>query len=176
MKLIEWPYYRADFLLTQGLSATAPSRFWSNVYVGPRCWMWSGYSADKRYGRLSRGIKPRGIAAHRLSWILHFGPIPDGLHVLHRCDVTMCVRPDHLWLGTDRDNHLDCLAKGRWHQLHYHGVPSEQCHTVKLTWDIIEAIRRDFALGCVTQTDLARRYDVNQTTISKIVLHKTWIR
>jgi hypothetical protein len=51
--------------------------------------------------------------AHRMSWEMHFGPIPEGMLVLHHCDVRRCVRPDHLFLGTARDNTRDMIAKGR---------------------------------------------------------------
>lgn len=53
------------------------------------------------------------MMAHHASWIIHFGPIPAGERVLHRCDVTLCVRPDHLFLGTLGHNSFDMAAKGR---------------------------------------------------------------
>ena len=76
------------------------------------CWVWMGALSGKGYGKLM--LKEHRLeSAHRLSWLLHRGPIPDGLHVLHRCDVRTCVNPDHLFLGTNLDNIRDRIAKGR---------------------------------------------------------------
>ena len=75
--------------------------------------MWRG-ALTAGYGAIRRGARGAGVAhSHRLSWEIHNGPIPDGMWVLHRCDVRACVRPDHLWLGTQQENNADCVAKGR---------------------------------------------------------------
>lgn len=83
--------------------------FESFVLIEPNCgcWLWNGSSLERGYGRF------RGSLAHRVSWVLHNGPIPDGMHVCHRCDVTACVNPAHLFLGTALDNIRDMHAKGR---------------------------------------------------------------
>jgi hypothetical protein len=88
-------------------------RFWERVPNRPadECWMWTGPRWWDGYGRAGN----RG--AHRLSWIIAFGPIPDGLHVCHRCDAPLCVNPAHLFLGTNEDNRRDMLRKAR----HAHG-------------------------------------------------------
>ncbi|MGD9885811.1 MAG: HNH endonuclease signature motif containing protein [Reyranella sp.] len=79
------------------------------------CWIWTG--KGQRYGHVSVGtIKDgdrRTALAHRVSWELYRGPIPDGILVCHRCDVTFCVRPDHLFLGDAKANNADALSKGR---------------------------------------------------------------
>src|SRR5690606_18431715 len=88
-------------------------RFWSKVTKGESCWEWGGY-VDKQsgYGKLAmRPGPPTG--AHRVSWQLHNGPIPEGMWVLHSCDNPKCVRPDHLFLGTPLDNSRDMVSKGR---------------------------------------------------------------
>lgn len=80
------------------------------------CWEWTGTLDAYGYGVLtvSTTLSPsRKAKAHRLAWELAAGPIPPGLHVLHRCDNRRCVRPDHLFLGDQRDNMRDALAKGR---------------------------------------------------------------
>jgi hypothetical protein len=76
------------------------------------CWIWMGAIEDERgYGLVYVGAKRTG--AHRYSWQLHNGPIPDGVLVCHRCDVPSCVNPDHLFLGSKKDNYDDSRSKGR---------------------------------------------------------------
>jgi len=80
------------------------------VQGGDGCWLWTGSTGRGGYGQLSYAGKYQ--RAHRVAWILTFGEIPPGMFVLHRCDVPPCCRPDHLFLGTQRDNIHDMLQKG----------------------------------------------------------------
>lgn len=75
------------------------------------CWLWEGAVDRYGYGKIRDNC--HRVQAHRVSWILHNGPIPEGLCVLHKCDVPGCVNPDHLFLGTNKDNTQDALKKGR---------------------------------------------------------------
>lgn len=86
-------------------------RFWQNVGVSADCWEWQGTKDSKGYGLITD--RRKNIGAHRLSWQLCYGPIPDGLYVCHSCDNPSCVRPEHLFLGTNQDNQRDASAKGR---------------------------------------------------------------
>jgi hypothetical protein len=89
-------------------------RFWDKVFKSPEpngCWLWQGKLNSKGYGTTTAWAKT--ISTHRLSYILEHGSIPEDMHVLHKCDVRNCVRPDHLFIGTNHDNVLDCLHKGR---------------------------------------------------------------
>lgn len=95
-------------------------RFWAKVRKADgddACWTWAGASRGPGYGVLQTGSRmdgTRGMAlAHRVSWELHYGPIPEGLWVLHQCDRPSCVRPEHLFLGTPQDNTDDMWRKGR---------------------------------------------------------------
>lgn len=90
-------------------------RFWRQVEKGAGdddCWLWvRATTSQGRYGYFK--WQNRSWQAHRAAWTLTHGPIPDGLVVCHRCDVTLCVRPDHLFLGTQADNVRDMWEKGR---------------------------------------------------------------
>lgn len=92
-------------------------RLWALVNVGAPddCWEWQGGRHRFRYGRLGLGGERgrRTEYAHRISYILAHGPIPEGLYVCHHCDNPPCCNPDHLFLGTPSDNARDMSAKGR---------------------------------------------------------------
>jgi hypothetical protein len=91
---------------------SATVRFWSKVpnRTPGQCWNFTGF-CGKGYGQFSVSKVP--IRAHRFSWELEHGPIPDSLRVLHSCDNPSCVNPEHLFLGTDKDNQHDAIKKGR---------------------------------------------------------------
>lgn len=106
--------------MTEAPRPSTEEKFWSRVDKrGPdECWPWTGGRNTDGYGKAPRatGSRPIGrgyTAAHRVSWAIHFGPVPDGLWVLHHCDNPPCVNPAHLWLGTNLDNIRDRDAKGR---------------------------------------------------------------
>lgn len=96
-------------------------RFWNRVEKTNGCWQWTGSTDTNGYGQL-RIPGPRSshkkVRTSRYSWVLHYGPIPNGMLVLHTCDNRRCVRPDHLWLGTQADNMADMSNKGR-HPYHH---------------------------------------------------------
>jgi hypothetical protein len=88
-------------------------RFWEKTRFTPSgCWEWQATIQKNGYGHFMRS-KRKPIMAHRMAYELAYGSIPEGLHVLHRCDNRRCVRPDHLWVGTHSDNMRDMHAKGR---------------------------------------------------------------
>ncbi|HAM40847.1 MAG TPA: hypothetical protein DCP69_05785 [Candidatus Omnitrophica bacterium] len=98
-------------------------------------------------------------SAHRAMWRLAYGPIPEGIRVLHHCDNPSCVRPDHLYLGTAADNGRDMSARRR--------------NRTKLMPEQVRLIRKHYTLGQTMDT-LAAEYSVSQTTIAKIIHRRTW--
>lgn len=137
------------------------------------CWLWSGGTTGFGYGVVggSRGATKVATGAHRVSWeVAHGRHVPDGLQVLHRCDVPACCRPDHLFLGTARDNVRDCVAKGRHARL---GLPGELHPRAKLTLAAVAEIRARASGGARTRT-LAREYGVSPSAIRFAVTGKTW--
>lgn len=149
-------------------------RFWAKVDKnGPGgCWLYTGAKSFYGYGFMQNPIakKPKFINAHKLSWLLLKGPIPDGLHVLHKCDVTACCNPDHLFLGTAKANAEDKVAKKR----HVYG---ERTPGAKLTEDDVRQIRKDFVRTSYKFTNadvLAARYGVGKGTILNAALRKKW--
>jgi hypothetical protein len=89
-------------------------RFFAKVVqsAGDECWHWTAFCDRRGYGQFSTRDMP-SARAHRVSWVIHHGQIPDGMCVLHRCDNPPCVNPAHLFLGTLRDNVHDMMTKGR---------------------------------------------------------------
>jgi predicted DNA-binding protein (UPF0251 family) len=159
-----------------------PELFWSRIpsREPDTCWLWTGYRNAGGYGRLRH--QGRLWLAHRVAWTLTQGPIPDGLDVLHQCDVPACCNPAHLWVGTDADNSADRERKGRCHRItgpahHFYGKPELKQGVLnaaaKLTENNIREIRACY-LVMANQEELAREYGVSQTTISRIVLRQTW--
>jgi len=140
----------------------AEAAFWSLVdkRSNDACWEWLGHRNTAGYGVRSWEGKPRH--AHRISWELHNGPIPDGMLVCHHCDNPPCVNPGHLFLGTVSDNAQDKVRKGR-----------DAKPTSKLTPEKVRDIRQRHANG-ETIAEIAREFDVNTRVISNAVQRITW--
>lgn len=145
--------------------------FSTHVERSEGCWRWTGALDDKGYGVSSRrGVKPKKIRANRHAWLLNVGPIPDGLHVLHKCDNPPCVRPDHLFLGTNTDNCRDKIAKGREAA---HVRKGAGHWASKLTKQDVIAVRFLLAMGH-RKVDLARAFGVSGTAIRYVEIGKNW--
>lgn len=170
MNLLEWPYYRIDFLASQGLSPTFVERFWSKVQITDGCWLWTASIDTRGYGHLLR-VTHHLILAPRASWILHYGPIPIGFYVLHRCDVRLCVRPNHLFLGTQQDNMDDMVTKGRYRKGRIY-IGSENPTAKLCEADVVE-IRNAISKG-IAQWRIAEAFGVSQMIISKISRGLVW--
>lgn len=148
-------------------------RFWSYVSKKREHWTWTG-SLVKGYGNLA--VLNRGhVLAHRLSWEIHFGEIPEGLFVLHTCDIRSCVRPEHLFLGTDADNARDAASKGRLGQQKYPELyRGEKSPRAILTLAQVIEIRSRYVPREVTLQRLADEYGVSMPTIAAVVSGRNW--
>jgi len=134
------------------------------------CWLWLGNRLTRGtwgYGlvNIRRGGRKTTTSAHRAAYELWVGPVPEGAKVLHRCDVTICVNPEHLFLGTQKDNVQDCMKKNRRAT-----ECGEDWPTSKLTWDQVEQIR----ISSDTVSDLARQFGVWPNNIKSIRNGTAW--
>ena len=144
-------------------------RFWPKVDKSGECWVWTG-STNGKYGTIGRGSRLAGIAyAHRVSWELANGAIPDGLDVCHHCDNPPCVRPDHLFLGTRSENMHDAARKGHM----WRDITGARNPRASLTPTIAIAVRAACAAGA-RQVDVARSFGIGQSQVSRIVRRATW--
>ncbi len=170
-------------------------RFWSKVdKTADGCWLWQGTMLQQGYGCFK--IAGKMYKAHRVAYLYAVDPIPVGLVLCHTCDNPRCVRPDHLFPGTYKDNMQDAMRKGRmatgdrsgarlhperrvsrdrhWSHLHPECRRGELNGRARLTREQVEEIRAQYAGGNVSQFALAKAYHVAQTTISAIVRGVNW--
>lgn len=136
------------------------------------CWLWTGATTGGErpgsYGQLR--LDRRMVLAHRAMYEAFVGAIPDGMHVLHRCDTPLCVNPAHLFVGTQRDNMRDRDAK------HRRVAPRGERHwAARLTADAVRRIRARWADG-EAQAAIARDYGVSGCAVHLIVHRKNWTR
>jgi hypothetical protein len=144
---------------------TLADRYWSHVIKRgeDECWGWSAFKY-KGYGRLSNGGKT--IGAHRVSYMIHEGPIDGGLTVLHRCDNPECTNPRHLFLGTNADNNADRDRKGRQ-------ARGERDPRSVLNERMVLQLRQAKREG-QDVTALARTMGINPNTASAAVTGRSW--
>ena len=131
------------------------------------CWNWTG--AHGRYGRMN--INGKRMATHRVSYELHIGKIPDGLHVLHHCDNGLCINPKHLFVGTHSDNIKDAYSKGR---VIIPDNKGERHGKSRLNEKQVIEIRRLYATGDYTYKKIGTMFNVHINTIVDIVKCRNW--
>ncbi len=147
-------------------------RFWSRVnkdgptqpHMTTQCWVFMGAG---RGGYSSFSAQNKSIDAHRFSWQITNGEIPCGMLVCHHCDNRACVRPDHLFLGTYKDNYEDMRSKGR-------ALVGEKTNSAKLTTEQVLEMRRAYDVDGAVVVALAERYGVVPVTVINIVRRRAW--
>jgi hypothetical protein len=151
------------------------NRFW-RLNTATQCWEWEGaIHPQKGYGLFWFNATVKTMAAHRAAWVLYNGPIDDDpthvyrtMGILHTCDNTRCVNPDHLFMGTHTDNMRDAIRKhghrgGKAHS-------GEAHHNAKVTVEIVRAIRASTA----SQSALGRQYGISRQTVGEIKRREIW--
>lgn len=143
-------------------------RFWEKVEIASEneCWNWTGGLTDG-YGIFS--TRERNVLAHRLSWELAFGKIPEGLCILHECDNPRCVNPSHLFLGTREDNNRDRSSKGR-----DGSAKGERNNGAKITAKQVKTIREMYLTGEFSQLAIGKMFGISESEVGNIVNLITW--
>jgi hypothetical protein len=141
-------------------------RFWEKINKLDECWEWTGSLTKSGYGKISLGGRASKFEdTHRVAWRLTHGEIAVGLCVCHKCDNKKCVNPDHLFLGTQKENIADMVRKGRANKR-----KGTKVHTCKLNEELVREIRA----SDLSNTELANKYGVRQPTICNIRNYKYW--
>lgn len=141
-----------------GRAVPVEERYWKYVIPEPNsgCWLWIGATTQRGYGHILRGRQGGYVLAHRLSYEMHKGPIPEGMMVLHKCDNPFCSNPDHLYIGSAQQNTIDMQTRGLGGR--------------KLTpQDAIEIRSSD-----ARTKDLAAKFGVGELIIQRIRSGKSW--
>jgi hypothetical protein len=143
-------------------------RFFEKVEKTSNCWNWMGALSSKGYGYF--WLENKMELAHRISWILIHGYIPEGFEVMHECDNPKCVNPDHLFLGTHAQNMADMKNKNRagrnWRK-------GSQCAHAKLDEEQVKKIIHEIKLGRA-HINLAHEFGVSRTAITAIATGRNW--
>jgi len=147
-------------------------RFWSRVNKNTKngCWEWVARLNPDGYGEFD--CDNRGYRAHRLSWFFKFGEIEKGLNVCHKCDNPKCVNPDHLFLGTQKENVMDMLSKNR--QRSHKGTKNNKA---RLNEEKVSEIKRLRRSG-LQYKEIADKFGVSVGCVSHILngRHWTWVK
>lgn len=175
---------RAFYERTRQVTFTRPvflhaeERFWSHVNKTKECWLWTGSLTVHGYGQCN--WQGRTQLAHRVAYLLAYKSIKRGHYVCHRCDVRACVRPEHLFPGTHKENLQDASQKGQMasgQRNGYHTKPASRVvgegqGAAKLTTQSVLRIRE--LAGKLSQRALAKAFNVSINTIWAIQHHRTW--
>lgn len=162
--------YCSQQCASQGMRPQLKDRFFAKVKKLGDCWEWQGSRLKTGYGRIRIGYgdSREMTLAHRVSWVLHNKKtLTSYQFVMHKCDNPPCVNPDHLMVGTPKDNTQDMIKKGRKRNGR---APGEKNGSAKLTWAKVNDIRKSGK----TPSQLAEMYGVTKSSISRILTNQSW--
>lgn len=140
--------------------------FWDRIQKNGDCWEWTGAISHNGYGLTTR--KNKSVSTHRLAYELVYGPIPDGLIVCHKCDNKRCIRPDHLFAGTHKDNTLDAVKKNRLNT-----SKGSSHYLAKLNEDKVREIRRLRKQG-MSHIEIAKIFNIHSSLSCQITTGTAW--
>lgn len=160
---------------------TAEEHFWEKVNKNGtvpkscpelgKCWLWTGSKGKRGHGRIRVGKK--GDFAHRVSFVIHYGSIPNGKMICHKCNVACCVNPKHLYIGNHKSNTEDSINAGTFVKSVILSNGEDNINA-KLTNEKVIEIRKLYSKGNISQYELANRFGVTQPTINDVILNKIW--
>lgn len=145
-------------------------RFWFGVEKSNTCWVWRLGKISTGYGAMNEGGKQ--YLAHRISWMIHKGPLPARAFVLHHCDNRACVNPHHLFLGDAKANSMDCASKGRLYLQNSDRRGSKHSQA-KLTEEDVFEIFRMASEGLGPQ-EISRRFNLTRGAVGNILKRRSW--
>ncbi len=141
-------------------------RFWAKINKTQNCWLWTSATYPSGYGHIT--YQKRCLRATRVMYELAYKIYPGKLFVCHHCDNPICVNPEHLFLGTPKDNVADMFKKGRQHKRHGEHSPGSKL-TDKKVLEVIKLTKKG-----MTQLEIANQFNIRQSNISAILNGNRW--
>lgn len=155
------------FFLNYRYKKTVSERFFDKVKKTESCWLWQAHKNHKGYGMFHY---KKEMSAHKFSYMLHKGNVPEGMYVCHSCDTPACVNPEHLWLGTNDDNQKDSTLKGRRKLFSTRG---SNVGTAKLNEEKVRQIKILIKQG-KSNSQIAKEFNISPQTIHAIAKRGYW--
>jgi len=143
--------------------------FWDKVEKTDGCWNWKASTNSRGYGQLKMPNTRKNVLAHRLSYTMAFGDIKDGLFVCHKCDNRTCVNPNHLFVGTAKENMQDMDAKGRRVKANMAGVKNPNATLDEDKVKLLKLLKDKFPME-----SLIKIFGVKKTQIHRIINGQQW--
>lgn len=174
--IFEWGMENIHNRRIRSTPELSEERFWAKVdkRTDEECWNWMGFKTKAGYGQLT--VCQQLLYAHRFSWELKNGKVPEGRYLCHKCDNPSCVNPEHLYAGTQKDNMKDMSIRKRFSHPETTLAHGARNGNAKLTEEEVRKIRNEYVPYKVTQRRLAEKFNISEATVKKIIAGKLWKR